>query len=154
MEVDPVILWSTAKRFGIEEEGRVPVNLPVPGLGRVRALVHPEYVTKDSGYLLHLGLTAHLRLLLGLPAERWRYPKRVGEAVPDAEALLEEGTYAVEVDLTYPLEKVTRKVEVYKRAYDGQIWAVTARTHARRVRSLAWPKPVQVLALSLKEVVE
>jgi hypothetical protein len=152
--MDPVILSTTAKRFAIEEEGRVPVDLPVPGLGRVRALVHPEYVAKNEGYLLHLGLTAHLRLLLGLPLERWRYPKRAGELVPDAEALLEEGTYAVEVDLTYPLEKVTRKVEAYKRAYDGQIWAVTARTHARRIKSLAWPKPVQVLPLSLKEVVE
>jgi hypothetical protein len=152
--MDPVILSTTAKRFAIEAEGRVPVSLPVPGLGRVRALVHPEYMAKDGGYLLHLGLTAHLRLLLGLPPERWRYPKRVGELVPDAEAFLEEGTYAVEVDLTYPLEKVARKVEAYKRAYDGQIWAVAARTHARRVKSLAWPKPVQVFALSLKEVVE
>jgi len=152
--VDPVILSATARRFAIEEEGRIPVNLPVPGMGRVKALVHPEYVGKDGGYLLHLGLTAHLRLLLGLPSERWRYPKRAGELVPDAEALLEGGTYAVEVDLTYPLEKVARKVEAYKRAYDGQIWAVTARTHARRVKSLAWPKPVRVLPLSLEEVVE
>jgi hypothetical protein len=152
--MDPVILSATARRFAIEEEGRVPVHLPVPGLGRVRALVQPGYAAKDGGYLLHLGLTAHLRLLLGLPPERWRYPKRAGELVPDAEALLEEGTYAVEVDLTYPPEKVARKVEAYKRAYDGQIWAVTARAHARRVKSLAWPKPVRVLLLSLKEVVE
>ena len=151
--MDPVILSATARRFGLEGEGRVSVNLPVPGSGRARALVLPEYVSKDGAYLLHLGLTAHLRLLLGVPPERWRYPRAVGEPVPDAEALLEGGTYAVEVDLKYPPEKVRRKVEAYKTAYDGQIWGITARAHARQVKSLAWPKPVQVVLLSLKEVV-
>ncbi len=152
--MDPVILSATAKRFDLEGGGRVPVNLPVPGSGRARALVLPEYVGKNGSYLLHLGLTAHLRLLLGIPPERWRYPKAAGELVPDAEALLEEGTYAVEVDLKYPPEKIRRKVEAYKGAYEGQIWGITARAHARQVKSLAWPKPVQVVLFSLKEVVE
>ncbi len=150
--MDPVILSATARRFGLEGGGRVPVNLPVPGSGRARALVLPEYVGRDEGYLLHLGLTAHLRLLLGIPPERWRYPKAAGELVPDAEALLEGGTYAVEVGLTYPPEKIKRKVEAYRKAYEGQIWGLTARAHARQVKSLAWPRPVQVVLFSLKEV--
>lgn len=152
MREDPVVLAGTVKRYGAETQGRVKLLLPVPLVGRVEAYVLPEYVGKQASYLLHLGMTAHLRWVLGIPKERWRYPESVGEVVPDAEAVLEDGVYAVEVDVGYSRLKMRRKVQAYRLRYDGQLWGVTSPARERDVRAFGWPKPVRVVRFSLEEV--
>jgi len=140
----------------------VPGHLPKPGpeylamqvaqsaWPRIRLWVRPEYAGRDPGQLVHLALLAAARRRLG--AERWRIPNEVGERVPDALWERGNGVWAVEVDRSYPREKVERKVRAYLR-YAGQVWVVPSRKRAVLVRELAFPHPVETLVLRVADLV-
>lgn len=115
-----------------------------PELGVVRPVYHnrigrakvtvtdPAFFGLAQGSLVHLAFLSALRQAVGASLEDWEIPKEVSETIPDALWHRPEGTFAVEVDLGYPLSLVARKAEAY-RSYAGQVWGVASPERERQV---------------------
>ncbi len=139
----PVVLEGSRER----PEGWIERRVSLSPFGTIRLALPPgvwDGLAPSS--LPHLAYLRELWEALGAPPA-WRLPKGFGEVVPDALWERPEGTWAVEVDLRYPVSKVERKVRAYRAAYAGQAWGVFSRARARLVSTLCWPKPCQVVLL-------
>lgn len=133
-------------------QGYVHYTVAQAGHPRIDLWVHRSRVGRDPGYLVHLALLALARRRLGADEARWELPRHVGDAVPDALWYREDGVWAVEVDRTYPREKVERKAKAYAARYSGQVWVVPSRRRAAHLRRLLRGLPLEVLILGLRDL--
>lgn len=133
------LLW-LARRYEVDS-ARMAAILPTRRLLSERGLVDVVALSAEAlqgapGHLMHLAYLAILRAHLGAAAEDWQRSFAAEEGIPDALWRTARGGVAVEVDIRYAPDKVTRKVRSYSKRYPYQIWGTPSRTRLRFLRSL------------------